>query len=219
MLSHHGTADESRVDSGTKAAVRKNNERERAGVRRPVHSCSISATLSLLLLLSYTTVVAAWVVPPAARRFNLAVAGRARTMVLAKQKNADTSTDVEAVVSSGLDSDDLSLLMEVISLECRELGVSCTTNDSLPAIVVSAPVESVPGVLGRVLLFRASADMPQDVLEDLEGGICEQMDQLLSEEAISEAVLVSFQTDNDAVPSQQFTATEDNENDNYKQYF
>jgi hypothetical protein len=155
---------------------------------------------------------------------NLPTASGARTMMQAKNnKVAAISTPyIEAVVSSGLDSDDLYLLMEVISLECRELGVSCTTttdNDSLPSILVRPePVESVPGALGRVLLFRASADMPQDVLEDLESGVCEQLDQLLSEEAISDSVLVSFQTDNDAVPSQEYKATEDDEKDDYKQY-
>lgn len=169
----------------------------------------------------------------------------------ATSKTSSTSSilgpSVDAVASSGLDHDEFSLLMDVLSFECGELGVSCTTtgtgstsSDSkstgqASSRVVPAPIiESasvIPGALGRVLLVRASADMPLDVLEELEAGICEQMDKLLSDEMLSEALLVSFQkttavttTTTTTRPSQQqqqslqFTATEEDEKDDYAQY-
>jgi hypothetical protein len=125
---------------------------------------------------------------------------------------------VEAILSSGLDPEDLSLVMEAISHECRELGVSLLCDDST-ILSVSSPVivASLPGALGRILVLRASSGVPQDLLEDLECGICEQMDHLMMQDppALTEAVLISFQIGDDDL-SQLVVANNNNDkNDDY----
>ena len=132
-------------------------------------------------------------------------------------------------MSSGLDPAELSLLMEVIFHECQQLGVvlsydddddddidntdtTCITSVSAPAVTLAAT-----GALGRVLLFRASnfGDDP-DLLEDLESGICEQVDMLLCDDdddsddddddanlKLKDAVLIYFQTDDELELSNQ----------------
>jgi hypothetical protein len=156
-----------------------------------------------------------------------------------------TTPQAEAIMSSGLDPEELSLLMEVISHECQQLGVVLSCDDIDTSIIsVSAPVVTLEatGALGRVLLFRASGFDP-DLLEDLEGGICEQVDLLLcgsdSDEEyddeeeydddddnppifLKEAVLIYFQTDDELelkLSQLELVANkDDNHNDNNDDY-
>jgi len=102
---------------------------------------------------------------------------------------------VEAILSSGLDPDDISLLMEIISDECQDLGVFF---DDTNIISISSPLINfkVPGALGRIILFRFDSGIEDDqqqqqnnLLEDLERGICERID------TVNEEVLLCFQTD------------------------
>lgn len=114
--------------------------------------------------------------------------------------------------------------MEVISHECQQLGVvlslSCDDDDDESNISsASAPVITLEatGALGRVLLLKASNfgdGDPDGLLEDLESGICEQVDLLLCGDSsdeeyddddddnilhvlLKDAVLIYFQTDDD----------------------
>ena len=104
-----------------------------------------------------------------------------------------TTPQVEAIMSSGLDSSELNLLMDVISYECQELGLHHLdihhNNDregtrSTNFISMREPVVTMEavGALGRVLLLRASGFEFHDridLLEQLEERICEQIDMIL----------------------------------------
>jgi hypothetical protein len=160
--------------------------------------------------------------------------GRAPTMGLMMCTTISTTTSsVNAILSSGLDTDELLLLKEVILEECQELGISY---DDTNIISMTSPVVSIPGAMGRVLLFRFDSGIDDDqqqqdnLLEDLEGCICERIDQLLcsgSEEdendddddystttpTLKEAVLVCFQTEDILKQSQLFVANDENSND------
>jgi len=174
-----------------------------------------------LTLLFCSTVALAWVVPAPVRIISNGINPNRLAM---PEKCTSTrlgmeciTPQAEAIMSSGLDPEELSLLMEVISHECQQLGIglSCGEIDT-PIVSVSAPAVALEatGAHGRVLLFRASGFDP-DLLEDFEGGICEQVDLLLcgsdSDEEydeddddddnppifLKEAVLIYFQTDDE----------------------
>ena len=100
-------------------------------------------------------------------------------------------------MSSGLDSSELNLLMDVISYECQELGIhhldihhdNNDNNDregtrSTNFLSMREPVVTMEavGALGRVILLRASGFELHDridLLEQLEERICEQIDMIL----------------------------------------
>jgi hypothetical protein len=153
--------------------------------------------------------------------------------------SSSLSSLASAILSSGLDTDELLLLKEVIFDECQELGISY---DDTNLISMASPVVSIPGAMGRVLLFRFDSGMDDDpqqqqdnLLEDLEGCICERIDQLLcsgnddddedddgystttttttTTPTLKEAVLVCFQTEDILKQSQLFVANDENSND------
>eukprot|EP00571_Detonula_confervacea_P002027 CAMPEP_0172321154 /NCGR_PEP_ID=MMETSP1058-20130122/42491_1 /TAXON_ID=83371 /ORGANISM="Detonula confervacea, Strain CCMP 353" /LENGTH=522 /DNA_ID=CAMNT_0013036585 /DNA_START=177 /DNA_END=1745 /DNA_ORIENTATION=- len=158
----------------------------------------------------------------------------------APQAQVQAQAEATPIMFSGLDPQELSLLMEVISHECQQLGVvlSCCDDDNnidtTSIISVSAPIVTLAakatGALGRVLLFRASnfEHHDPDLLEDLESGICEQVDMLLcgsdgddeeydDGDILKDAVLIYFQTDDELEVSSQSYRNEyedDNHNDN-----
>ena len=136
-----------------------------------------------------------------------------------QQLQPQEATQVEAILSSGVNSNDISLIVEIISQECQELGIVSSSSNMIsimsPAPLVSenpnAQLSSPVGTLGRVIICRVSETIPHDILEDLEEGICEQMDWLLCTDDddkdtdnvvdhpdspfLNEAVFISFQRD------------------------
>lgn len=150
----------------------------------------------------------------------------------------------EAVLSSGLDAKELSLLLEVIADECQQLGIGAAfhhdgdgSSDTL--VSVSAPVvtPTAPGTLGRVLLLRFSSSSGMDehvqsLLEELEAGVCERVDHLLqlgadddsddrgseggaAYPALKESALVWFMTDEELIKSQFEHTTDETEINNF----
>ena len=209
--------------------------------------------VSLCLTLLYcTTVAMAWVVRPvvpvriASSSSNKVINPANRFTIVPKKimhtrLEFSTSPQVEAIMSSGLDSEELSLLMEVISHECQQQGVvvlSCDEDfDPWSITSVSAPaVILATGALGRVLVLKTSG-FDSDLLEDLESGICEQVDMMMCDSSddeyddenddesnppmLKEAVLIYFQTDTELelkLSQLELVANKDddqNENDEY----
>ena len=102
-----------------------------------------------------------------------------------------------------------------LSLVCLQLGIDCRSNDSSNtnnSIISTEPLvitDAAAGVgaLGRVLLVRTVGFESPDhfeLLEELESGLCEQMDWLLcgggdgdGSVLIDEPVLICFQTDDE----------------------
>ena len=201
--------------------------------------------VSLCLMLLYcTTVAMAWVVVPVRIASSSSIINPANRFTIVPKKTMHTrlefsaSPQVEAIMSSGLDSEELSLLMEVISHECQQQGVvvlSCDEDDFDPWSITSVSAPAVilaTGALGRVLLLRTTG-FDSDLLEDLEGGICEQVDMLICDSSddeyddennppmLKEAVLICFQTDTELelkLSQLELVANKDDDQDENDEY-
>jgi len=99
------------------------------------------------------------------------------------------SSQVEALLSSGLDYNELSLIMTIISHECQQLGISYSTSSTMisrmtsPLPVFSNTLHSacsVVGALGRVLVCRVASGLSPELVETLEEGVCEQLDVMMA---------------------------------------
>ena len=103
------------------------------------------------------------------------------------------------VASSGIGDKQLPLVLDAIRSTCDDFGMSFDSSD-LHAISEPLQSESLPGVLGRVLLVEmagvpASFDVDEsELIAQLKIDLSGRIDQLLVEQIPSQPILLGFQT-------------------------
>ncbi len=112
---------------------------------------------------------------------------------------AATTPTLTAVASSGISSEELVVVHQVISRVCQDQQLACNMEEMVVSLDAT-PVTTtrIPGTTGRVLLLQApSTGYSEDELYDLKCTISEEMDAMIysNPPSLSQPVLISIQSD------------------------
>ena len=114
------------------------------------------------------------------------------------QEIEDPCIRLKASSFFGVDKDELTHLLEVMSSVCDEYGVQFdhTTSD---ICLTSQPSTSIPGSLGRAIMIdvHGAVDVnieESDFITELKNGISQQIDDYIYSGQLSQPVLLAFQS-------------------------